>query len=86
MAASAIRENGRQLRGAEVMRSKWIPAETAPKEWEGDNVWRWQPWDNKVSVYFLDRDYSRNPKHCGGLMFQKYEPPKPPRRRLSPLR
>lgn len=56
----------------------WVRAENAPQSWEGNYVWMWTASDKKVEVRFLQKDFSREPHHCEGIMLHEWTQPLPP--------
>jgi hypothetical protein len=56
----------------------WEKAEDAPLSWAGKRGFSWAPGANVVATT-IPGDHSRNPRHCGGVMFRLWpDPPKDP--------
>ena len=61
---------------------EWVKAEDAPVEWEGREVWIYEPWTiAKIRKGILPFSYSRLPSHCAGAMVMLSITPPPPEAR-----
>ncbi len=57
----------------------WVDAEDVPMRWGGQRGFIWNPSRGQVEPYTIPTDHSRNPRHCGGVMFRLWPtPPKEP--------
>ncbi len=60
------------------MEIKWVRAEDAHKNLEGNRAWQYSERDDTMIIVTVPKGYSREPRHCKGIWFMEITQPAPP--------